>query len=160
VDKVLERHDILTLMPHDQQWVMVDRVLDWTAGERIVTEKHVLATDPFVAGHFAHGPAVLPGVLLIEFVGQSAYLLMQLSKDILNNRPNIVQPHMLARCRAQFSSPAVAGDVLTARIDTKETVRGVTVHEGIVMSAERQICSVQIFSAPIAVPADVDDQVV
>ena len=56
---------ILQTLPHRYPFVMVDRVLEITPGERIVALKNVTINEPYFVGHFPRLP-VMPGVMIIE----------------------------------------------------------------------------------------------
>ena len=61
---------ILRLLPHRYPFLLVDRVLDVSA-EGATTVKNVSFNEPFFSGHFPGRP-VMPGVLIIEALAQSA----------------------------------------------------------------------------------------
>ncbi len=65
--------DPLTLLPHRYPFLMVDRVVEMSDG-RAVTLKNVTHNEPFFNGHFP-GMPVMPGVLILEALAQSAALL-------------------------------------------------------------------------------------
>jgi len=48
---------------------MVDRIVEYTPGERIVGLKNVTINEPFFQGHFPDMP-IMPGVLMIEAMAQ------------------------------------------------------------------------------------------
>ena len=56
---VLDIHKILKLLPHRYPFLLVDRVLEMTLGERIVAIKNVTINEPFFVGHFPHSPVNL-----------------------------------------------------------------------------------------------------
>lgn len=149
----IEREDVLGLMPHAPGWVLVDRVVECRAPDFIVTHRYVSETDPFVAGHFRGGPAVLPGVLLVEYVGQSAYLLGRLAAADLEGPPPV---RLLARCSASFLSAVSAGDLLTAEVSLEDRVRDVAVYDGVVRCGSRLVCRAKVYGAspPEASPED------
>ena len=66
----LELDQLLRLLPHRYPFLLVDRVLEM-APERAVTIKNVSFNEPFFSGHFPGRP-VMPGVLIIEALAQSA----------------------------------------------------------------------------------------
>lgn len=72
--------EILNLLPHRYPFVMVDRVLEIVAGERIKGLKNVTMNEPFFQGHFPGHP-VMPGVMILEGLAQvgaiMAYLAMR-----------------------------------------------------------------------------------
>ena len=70
----LDIHDILKQLPHRYPILLVDRVVELVPGERIRALKNVTINEPFFNGHFPHRP-VMPGVLMLEALAQSAALL-------------------------------------------------------------------------------------
>ena len=64
---------MLGLLPHRYPFLLVDRVLELSKG-RVVTIKNVTFNEPYFAGHFPEHP-VMPGVLIVEALAQSAAIL-------------------------------------------------------------------------------------
>ena len=61
--------EILSFLPHRYPFLMVDRIVEYTPGERIVGLKNVTINEPFFQGHFPDMP-IMPGVLMIEAMAQ------------------------------------------------------------------------------------------
>ncbi|NHQ93855.1 3-hydroxyacyl-ACP dehydratase FabZ, partial [Janthinobacterium lividum] len=72
--KTLDILAIKSLLPHRYPLLLVDRVLDWEANRTITAIKNVTVNEEFFQGHFPHKP-VMPGVLMIEALAQTAALL-------------------------------------------------------------------------------------
>ena len=78
-----------------------------TPGKRVVTLKNVTVGDPHLQGHFPGNP-VMPGVLLVEAMAQTAGLLLSEGSSAV-----------LAQIRdARFRRPVVPGDQV--RIEVEE----------------------------------------
>ena len=91
--------DPLSHLPHGASFRFVDRVLEITPGKRVVALKNVTAGDPHLQGHFPGNP-LMPGVLLVEAMAQTAGLLLPEGSSAL-----------LAQIRdARFRRPVVPGD--------------------------------------------------
>ncbi len=60
---------IREIIPHRYPFLLVDRVIELTPGERAVGIKNVTANEPFFQGHFPEYP-VMPGVLIVEAMAQ------------------------------------------------------------------------------------------
>lgn len=60
---------IRDILPHRYPFLLVDRVVELTPGERAVGIKNVTANEPFFQGHFPEYP-VMPGVLIVEAMAQ------------------------------------------------------------------------------------------
>ena len=61
------------MLPHRYPFLLVDRILELDH-EHALTLKNVTCNEPFFMGHFPGRP-VMPGVLIIEAMAQSAGLL-------------------------------------------------------------------------------------
>ena len=70
----IDIHRILKLLPHRYPILLVDRVLELEKNVRIQALKNVTINEPFFMGHFPHRP-VMPGVLMLEALAQTAALL-------------------------------------------------------------------------------------
>lgn len=145
---LVERAEVARMLPHGASWIFVDRVLGCDPPTQIRTQTRIASDDPIVCAHFRDGPAILPGVVLVEMAGQSAYLLGRLSASASAGAP---PAHLLARCSATFVSPARAGDVLTTEVRLVERVRDVSVYEASITADQRAVCRVRLFAAPAGV---------
>jgi 3-hydroxyacyl-[acyl-carrier-protein] dehydratase len=70
----IDINKILKLLPHRYPFLLVDRVLEITPRVSITALKNVTMNEPFFQGHFPDFP-VMPGVLIIEALAQTAALL-------------------------------------------------------------------------------------
>ena len=66
---------ILKVIPHRYPFLLVDRILDKDNKKEISTLKNVTINEQFFQGHFP-GKPVMPGVLLLESMAQSACLII------------------------------------------------------------------------------------
>jgi 3-hydroxyacyl-[acyl-carrier-protein] dehydratase len=73
--KIMERSEIETLIPHRPPFLWIDRVEELEPGVRCVAVKFVDPATPIFSGHFPAKP-ILPGVLLIEAVAQTAGVML------------------------------------------------------------------------------------
>lgn len=61
---------IKDILPHAYPFLLVDRILDYEPGRRVLGLKNVTVNEPFFPGHFPDEP-IMPGVLLIEALAQT-----------------------------------------------------------------------------------------
>ena len=72
-------NSIIRLLPHRYPFVLVDRIVDITPGEKLTAYKNVSINEPFFQGHFPNQP-VMPGVLVLEAMCQAGcFLVLNLS---------------------------------------------------------------------------------
>ena len=111
---------IMDLLPHRFPMLLVDRVLELEARERIVALKNVTINEPFFQGHFP-GLPVMPGVLLVEGIAQAAGLLTMHGWPERYDKPSF----LTSIERARFRRPVVPGDQLIYEV---EVIRMRSVH--------------------------------
>ncbi len=109
-------------LPHRYPFLLVDRVLEWEKDRRIVTLKNVTANEPFFQGHFPHF-AVMPGVLIIEAMAQSAAMLGLLSTDQKNDGTRVY--YFVGIDGARFKRPVRPGDQLVLEVEQLRLARGI-----------------------------------
>ena len=66
---------ILKVIPHRYPFLLIDRIIDKKEKKEITTLKNVTVNEHFFQGHFPEKP-VMPGVLLLESMAQSACLII------------------------------------------------------------------------------------
>ncbi len=71
---VMDIEEIKKILPHRYPFLLVDRIIECDGETRIVGIKNVTCNEPFFQGHFPGAP-VMPGVLIIEALGQVGCIL-------------------------------------------------------------------------------------
>src|SRR3984957_6785875 len=105
------------MIPHRPPFLWIDRVEELEPGVRCVALKFVDPEDPIFAGHFP-GKPILPGVLIIEAVAQTAGVMLG-SVSALTTRETEGGVALLAAVnRFKFLKPVTPGQEL--RIETKK----------------------------------------
>ena len=97
--------EILRLLPHRYPFVMIDRIVDIRGDESGVGIKNVTINEPQLVGHFPGNP-VMPGVLLLEGMAQTAGVLVLRLMQSQEGRA----VYLLTIDKAKFRKPAVPGD--------------------------------------------------
>jgi 3-hydroxyacyl-[acyl-carrier-protein] dehydratase len=105
---------ILQLLPHRYPFVMIDRIIDIRGEDHGIGIKNVTFNEPHFLGHFPENP-VMPGVLVIEGMAQTAGVLCLLQMDAAT-RENAMF-YFLTIDKAKFRKPAVPGDIIAYHVD-------------------------------------------
>ena len=103
--------EIMSIIPHRQPFLLIDRVEEIVEGEKVIATKNVSYNEPFFAGHFPQEP-VMPGVLIVEVLAQTGAVAI-LSKE--ENRGKTAYFGGIKSCR--FRGKVVPGDKL--KLETK-----------------------------------------
>jgi 3-hydroxyacyl-[acyl-carrier-protein] dehydratase len=139
---------ILSKLPHRYPFLLVDRVLEIERNVRIKALKNVTFNEPFFTGHFPARP-VMPGVLMLEALAQSAALLSFESADAEPDENTVV--YFAGIDTARFKRPVGPGDqlILEAVFDrakagiykykTRASVDGQTAVEAELMCTVRRL---------------------
>jgi 3-hydroxyacyl-[acyl-carrier-protein] dehydratase len=105
--------EILRLLPHRYPFLMIDRIVDIRGEDHGVGIKNVTINEPQFLGHFPENP-VMPGVLLIEGMAQTAGVLCLLQMSAREQRRAM---YFLTIDKAKFRKPAVPGDTIEYHVD-------------------------------------------
>ena len=73
--QVIGIEEIMKVLPHRYPFLLVDRVIEYEEGKRVVGIKNVTINEPFFQGHFPGHP-IMPGVLIIEAMAQVGGILL------------------------------------------------------------------------------------
>ena len=112
--KTLDINQIKQYLPHRYPLLLVDRVLNWESGKSITAIKNVTVNEEFFNGHFPHKP-VMPGVLMIEALAQTAALLSFLTMGQKPDDNSVV--YFIGIDGARFKRPVEPGDQLKMEVE-------------------------------------------
>jgi 3-hydroxyacyl-[acyl-carrier-protein] dehydratase len=107
METLLDITQIHSILPHRYPFLLVDRIVEYELGKRVVGIKNVTLNEPFFAGHFPGAP-VMPGVLIVEAMAQTAGVMMLAS--LPDRETKLV--FFTGIDGAKFRRPVVPGDQL------------------------------------------------
>lgn len=135
---------IMELIPHRYPLLLVDRIVEYKPGERIVGLKNVTMNEPHFQGHFPSFP-VMPGVLIVEAMAQTAACLVV---QTLGQEAEGRLVYFMTIDEARFRKPVVPGDSVYIHADVVQSRRNVWKFKGRAMVGDT-LCAEATFSAMI-----------
>ncbi|ROZ76972.1 3-hydroxyacyl-ACP dehydratase FabZ [Ramlibacter sp. WS9] len=125
---MMDIHEILKKLPHRYPFLLVDRVLEVEPGKRIKALKNVTINEPFFTGHFPHRP-VMPGVLMLEAMAQSAALLSFAGEGSAPDEKSVI--YFVGIDGARFKRPVEPGDQLVMDVTLERARAGIYKFKGV-----------------------------
>lgn len=135
---------IMGMIPHRYPILLVDRVLEFTPGEKAVGLKNVTINEPHFQGHFPSFP-VMPGVLIVEAMAQTAAILVV---QTLGKETEGKLVYFMSIDHAKFRKPVVPGDSLHIHVTKVQNRKNVWKFKGEAMVGD-VLCAEAEFSAMI-----------
>ena len=112
---IIDRVDIariMELIPHRFPFLMIDRLIDLVPFESATGIKNVSINEPFFQGHFPT-QAVMPGVLVIESMAQTAGIVVIHSMGAEAEGKLV---YFMVIDSARFRRPIVPGDQIQVKV--------------------------------------------
>ena len=103
---------IMKVMPHRYPFLLVDRIIEFEAGKRVVGIKNVSVNEPFFQGHFPDHP-IMPGVLITEAMAQVGGVLLMSSVE----NPESKLVYFSGIDGARFRKPVTPGDQIRFELE-------------------------------------------
>ena len=97
-------------------FLLIDLVKNIEENEKAIGIKNVTFNEPFFQGHFPSKP-IMPGVLIIEAMAQTAAVLVAKSLDISDSSALVL---LTTIDNAKFRRPVTPGDVMSLSITVQK----------------------------------------
>ena len=109
----MEVAEIKNLLPHRYPFLLLDRVVEYKANERIICVKNVTINEQIFNGHFPANP-VFPGVLIVEALAQASGVLALRSRNRSLNDGYVY--YLAGTDKTKFKRSVVPGDQLRLEV--------------------------------------------
>lgn len=116
---VIDIERVMEMIPHRYPFLLIDRVIDVVPNVQATGVKNVSINEFYFQGHFPNRP-VMPGVLIIESMAQTAAVLVV---HTLGPEAEGKLVYFMSVDGARFRKPVVPGDTLHVEV-VKERSRG------------------------------------
>jgi UDP-3-O-[3-hydroxymyristoyl] N-acetylglucosamine deacetylase/3-hydroxyacyl-[acyl-carrier-protein] dehydratase len=123
---ILDATKIMQYLPHRFPMLLVDRIVGYEHGKRIVGIKNVTINEPFFQGHYPGHP-IMPGVLIIEAMAQVGGLLLM---DHVEDPDNKVV-YFMSLDHVKWRRPVTPGDQLVFELELLQFRRHVCKLKGV-----------------------------
>ena len=144
LETTLDQNRIKDLIPHRDPFLLIDRVEDIKHDVSAVGIKNVTGDEDFFRGHFPGHP-IMPGVLIVEAMAQTAGVLVVAS---LGEEAEGKLVYFMTVDSARFRKPVVPGCVLKLDVELIRSKRNVYKFNG-KATVDGNVVSQAIFSAMI-----------
>ena len=115
---------LMKMGPWRYPFFLVDKICEFKRGSRgyITAVKNISFNEPQFTGHFPERP-IMPGVLLIEAMAQTAWILAQVSTGVRVDDRHLY--YLVGVDNARFKRPVEPGDQVILRAELQRAIRGV-----------------------------------
>jgi 3-hydroxyacyl-[acyl-carrier-protein] dehydratase len=103
---------IMRMIPHRYPFLLIDRIKELQVKESAIGVKNVSMNEPHFLGHFPGHP-IMPGVLIVEAMAQTAGALVVHSLDLIDTGKLV---YFMTIDNTRFRKPVVPGDQLLLNV--------------------------------------------
>jgi len=135
-------NEILNIIPHRYPFILVDKIIEHIPDEKMVGVKNVTINEPYFQGHFP-GKPVMPGVLILEAMGQTGAVLAMTS--VFNEQKDHIL-YLAGVDKVRFRKPVVPGDQLILDLRLLNMRKHVIKMSGIAMVDEKIVAEAELLA--------------
>jgi 3-hydroxymyristoyl/3-hydroxydecanoyl-(acyl carrier protein) dehydratase len=127
----LSQESLLKILPYGKEFLLLDGVV-FLSKDKVVGKRKIHGTEDFMRSHFTDF-ALMPGVLVIEMMGQAAMLLARY--HLQTHEENHVLAYAIKHAR--FFRPVLPGQEVTVEASLKAIYRNKFLIEGVALVKDK-----------------------
>jgi 3-hydroxyacyl-[acyl-carrier-protein] dehydratase len=135
---LLNRQQIMEIIPHRDPFLLIDGVLELEVGKRVLAVKYVREEEYYFRGHFPQ-EKVMPGVLIVEALAQAGAVAI-LSMEAYRGRI----AYFGGISNAKFREKVIPGDTLTLEVTLDRLRHGAGTGTALARIGEKIACRAEI----------------
>ncbi|HIQ31425.1 MAG TPA: 3-hydroxyacyl-ACP dehydratase FabZ [Aquifex aeolicus] len=139
----MEILEIMEILPHRYPLLLVDRILEFEEGKRIVGLKNVSINEPYFQGHFPGFP-LFPGIYVLEALAQVGGVLMIKSLGLEIGKYAVVFAGIDG---ARFKRPVFPGDSLILELEAVSLKKKLSKMVGIARVDGQTVAEATLYAA-------------
>lgn len=129
---------IMQTIPHRYPFLLIDRVLEFEVGKKIIALKNVSVNEYFFQGHFPQEP-VMPGVLIVEAMAQAGACAV-MSMDAYKGKI----AYLAALDKVKIRGKVVPGDTLRLEVEIIKLKSSAGIGKGTAFVGEKKVCEAEL----------------
>ena len=142
--RLIDIQKIMEMIPHRYPVLLIDRIIEIDRGKHATSIKNVTMNEPQFMGHFPGYP-VMPGVLIIESMAQTAALVVV---DFLGEEAKGKVVYFMTIDNARFRRPVTPGDTMYIHVEKIQSRGPVWKFKG-TATVDGKVCAEATYSAMI-----------
>ena len=141
-NKIYHIEEIMNFLPHRYPFLLVDRLEVEVPGEKGIGIKNVTMNEEFFQGHFPGNP-VMPGVLQIEAMAQTAGAIAVAAQENLEVKPGVL---FMSIDKVKFRKPVKPGDQLRMHVEKIAVRRNIFTFKGVSMVDDKVVSEAEFMA--------------
>ncbi len=138
---VFDINQIQKLLPHRYPFLLIDRVVEFEKGKRILGYKNVSFNEPYFTGHFPQKP-IMPGVLILEALAQAAGILAFGTLETTADDDSVY--YLVGIDGARFKRPVEPGDQLMLEVELVRRMRSIYKFNAVARVGEEAVAEAEL----------------
>ncbi len=135
--------EIMEVLPHRYPLLLVDKIIEYEEGKRIVGIKNVSVNEPVFQGHFPGFP-LFPGVYILEAMAQVGGILMIKSLNLEIGKYAVV---FAGIDDARFKRPVFPGDQLVMELEVISLKKALSKMRGVAKVDGQVVAQATLYAA-------------